>query len=122
MSAGRPWRAMVAILLMALLPLQGLAAAACPHAGAASKAAAAEASPACHEGLQAEAETAQPEAASTAPQDCSHCLHCLLGHALAGTGPAAACPPGQGQAALSDTPALPDAERRGLERPPRAGG
>lgn len=122
MNGRRHWRAVVAILLMALMPLQGLAAAACPHAGTGNATAAPEASPACHEAQLAEAGAPQPEAAPSAALDCSHCLHCLLGHALAGTGPLAACPSGPAAVSPTDAQAMPDAERRGLERPPRAAG
>lgn len=122
MNTGRHWRAVVAVLMMALLPLQGLAAAACPHGGPASAAVVAEAGPACHEAQPAEDGTPQPEAGSAVSLDCKHCLHCLLGHALAGTGPLAACAPGQAAAAPSDFQPMSDAERRGLERPPKAAG
>lgn len=121
MNGARHWRVVVAVWLMVLLPLQGLAAVACPHAAAAAAgvSAVAEPTPACHEASSAEETTLQAQAD---PSDCQHCLHCLLGHALAGSGPVSASLPAQAAAAPAEAQATPDAERRGLERPPRTAG
>jgi hypothetical protein len=114
------WRAIVAVLLMGLLPLQGLAASLCPHALAADGVAAgADATPPCHGDMGAE-EASMPADADTSA--CSSCLHCLLGTALTPWAPAPASPAAQRDAVSADPLPQADADRRTLERPPQKPG
>jgi hypothetical protein len=114
------WRAIVAALLMGLLPLQGLAASLCPHALAAQGVAAgAEAAPPCHADMNTE-EASMPADADTSA--CSSCLHCLLGTALTPSASAPASPATQRDAVSADPLPRADADRRTLERPPRRPG
>ena len=114
------WRAVVAVLLMGLLPLQGLAASLCPHALAAQGVAAgADATPACHGDMSAEEASMSTDADTSA---CSSCLHCLLGTALTPWAPAPATPPSQCDAVSADPLPRADANQRTLERPPRTPG
>ena len=114
------WRAIVAALLMGLLPLQGLAASLCPHALVAGGVEAkADATPPCHGDMSAEEASMSTDADTSA---CSSCLHCLLGTALTPSAPAPASLASHCDAVSADPLPRADADRRTLERPPRTPG
>lgn len=113
----------LAWLLIALLPLQGLAAATsmlCPHhALAATAMADTDEMPPCHTEMAADEGDMTQAADATPGSGCAACAVCTIGSAL----PAAPAvwAGDEARPAPAAAPVVPhaDAERRGLDRPPK---